>query len=550
MSGLEERKCGSNILNKELGSGGYGVVYSIKKKKNKSTGTVIKVLRHKVINSKDEEEEEPATSFESLIEIDVLFRLRTPSLVQGFNIYEPSDCVGIKSVAIEMESLKDFKDLIGTINVDPISKILFIYRMAVGIKCLHRNKILHLDVKPANVLYSGSSKSPFLKISDYGLSYQIDDINLGFSTPKLFGTRKYRPPEILGAVRLSSSKYKKIYDDPAYSSEKELGNLRFSYTNKFDVWSLGISAIYMIQSTPTHDTILDEWDELSHNDFYDKIKKMLSVPKKYKFLKSVVKPLGLTNKIEESFIDLLAGMLNLDPNRRFDIDEVLKHDLFRIVQMEKNTSDSKESDNSNKSTPLIPIYKYYPKEKTSFSEDELVCNIDPLTDEMINGVKYIIAAFKGPLKYLYVRDLFFSLDIYMRIIVACYTRKWSICRKMAILAMKMCFRYYNRSSDFDLEKYDEEVFSPLEVSILKLFKGTIRVPNLYDYTESASELKVYFEKLIKGNCDAFNYYFAIDYNSLKKRIRKKYDIEDKPRKTINCDIFFQLQISKIAKEER
>lgn len=549
MSGLEERKCGLNILDKELGSGGYGVVYSIKKKKNKSHSTVIKVLRHKVVNSKDEVEEEPVTSFESLIEIDVLFRLRTPSLVMGFNIYEPSDCTGIKSVAIEMESLKDFKDLIGSTNVDPISKILFIYRMAVGIKCLHKNKILHLDIKPANVLYSGNSKPPFLKISDYGLSYQVDDINLGFSTTKLFGTRKYRPPEILGAVRLSKNKYKKIYDDPAYSNEKESGNIKFSYTNKFDVWSLGISAIYMIQSTPTEDTILDEWDELSHNNFYDKIKKMFSVPRKYKFLKCVVKTLNLSSKIEESFIDLLEGILNLDPDRRLDIDQVLKHDLFRMVEIVKMPH-PEESGESDKLSSLVPIYKYYPKEKTSVSEDELVCDINPLTSEMINGVKYIIAAFKGPLKYLYVRDLFFSLDIYMRIIVACYTNKWSICRKLAILAMKMCFQYYNRSSNFDLEKYNEDVFSPYEVSILKLFKGIIRVPNLYDYTESASELKVYFEKLSKKDYDAFNYYFAIDYNMLRKIIRNKYDLEDKPHKTINCETFFSLKISKIAEIDR
>jgi serine/threonine protein kinase len=549
MSRSKERKCGSHILGKELGSGGYGIVYSVKKKNNKSTPTVIKLLCHKSSCTDNEESDEPVNKFESLIEIDVLFRLKSSSLVKGIELYEPSDCTNIKSAAIEMESLNDFRHLILSTKIDPMKKILFIYRMAVGIKCLHDNKILHLDIKPANVLYSSDAQTPFLKISDYGLSYQVDNIKLGFNTPKLFGTRKYRPPEISGAVKLSSSKYKKIYNDPNYSKQKDINNIKFNYNNKFDIWSLGISAIYILQSSPDKETILDKWDDLNHNDFYENIKKMFSMPRKKIFLESVIRPLGLSENIEKLLLDLLMKILILDPARRLDIDEVIEHDLFKIAKIVPDHPSKKLHDVPIKKA-AVAIYKLYEKEEFCEEEDQLICNIKPLTDTMKAGIKYIIAAFKGPLKNFYIRDLFFALDIYIRVIVACYSNSWAICRKIAILAIRIAFRYYNRSEDFELEKHNDESFALLEAPILKLFKGNIRISNVYDYTEYASELKVYFDKLIKEDYDAFNYYFVIDYTRFRKAIRRKYDLERQPSKVIYCEEFFNLEVSKKPIEER
>ncbi|HOY91251.1 MAG TPA: protein kinase family protein, partial [Bacteroidales bacterium] len=280
--------CKDISLDKELGSGGYGKVYSFKRKNKKVPDRVIKILHNKKTDKDGEERFKPVKKFDSLVEIDTLFRLKSTTITKGIEIYSPGECPEIKSVAIEMEALKDFKELINETEIDPIRKVLFIYRLAVAINCLHSKKILHLDVKPANMLYSLVDGIPYIKLSDFGLSHQIDDTELGFHTTTSFGTRKYKPPESLEVVRLSQDKYKKIGDDPFYDDFSS--RLAFNYTSKFDVWSFGISAIYILESGNGKDSWMDNWDAMTYNEFCDEISKKFSPQNKQTTIESFILP--------------------------------------------------------------------------------------------------------------------------------------------------------------------------------------------------------------------------------------------------------------------
>lgn len=72
------------------------------------------------------------------------------------------------------------------------------FALAVGqaLACLHENKIVHLDVKPANLIIT---QQGVLKLIDFGIAQRIADLNLD-EKRKVEGTPLYMAPEQSGVV--------------------------------------------------------------------------------------------------------------------------------------------------------------------------------------------------------------------------------------------------------------------------------------------------------------------------------------------------------------
>ena len=62
-----------------------------------------------------------------------------------------------------------------------------------GLYYLHNNKILHRDMKSANILIT---KKGVLKLADFGLSRSISTVRKNILTSRVI-TLWYRPPEVL-----------------------------------------------------------------------------------------------------------------------------------------------------------------------------------------------------------------------------------------------------------------------------------------------------------------------------------------------------------------
>lgn len=92
---------------------------------------------------------------------------------------------------------------------EKISKLFFI-QMCYAVKYLHDKNITHRDLKPDNVLLASTDEETLLKVSDFGLSKSDATMRT------LCGTPLYVAPEILSTGG------------------------RGLYTNKVDVWSLGV----------------------------------------------------------------------------------------------------------------------------------------------------------------------------------------------------------------------------------------------------------------------------------------------------------------------
>ncbi|CAD8112666.1 unnamed protein product [Paramecium sonneborni] len=128
-----------------------------------------------------------------------------------------------KSEAVlEMEYLKgetllDFVVENGPLN-EKIARYLF-NQILDGLAYMHRNNVIHRDLKLENILFTDNTKFQ-IKIIDFGLAY-LSGTGIPFDEPLNVGTVQYISPEIL------SGKLKKI---------------NFCQ----DIWALGILLFYLI----------------------------------------------------------------------------------------------------------------------------------------------------------------------------------------------------------------------------------------------------------------------------------------------------------------
>lgn len=145
-------------VSKVLGKGAFGVVYECISKKT-GEELAVKVIRKRHFSEKQ--------ISHCLQEADLLSTLHHPNIVKyhGAQVTE-------SFIFLEMELLKggSLKELIhqGSLPEKNCAKIMKYLFSAVAY--LHRQNVLHRDIKPDNIMFGNSKDSSSLKITDFGLS--------------------------------------------------------------------------------------------------------------------------------------------------------------------------------------------------------------------------------------------------------------------------------------------------------------------------------------------------------------------------------------------
>ncbi|KAJ3319977.1 kinase subunit of RNA polymerase II carboxy-terminal domain kinase I [Boothiomyces sp. JEL0866] len=204
-------------LGSQVGEGTYGQVF---KAKNKVTGKFV-ALKKLYLKEDDKGKEKNRDGFPitALREIEILRSLYHPNIVQLQAMISMS--TGVDNLDMYMVFEYMDHDLTGVLNnsvvvyrqehIKCLSKQLF-----QGLAYLHDNKIIHRDVKGANLLLNNEG---YLKIADFGLARRIQldrdsDVPLeGYQYTNRVVTLWYRSPELL------------------------LGSTNYTYA--VDVWSTG-----------------------------------------------------------------------------------------------------------------------------------------------------------------------------------------------------------------------------------------------------------------------------------------------------------------------
>lgn len=100
-------------------------------------------------------------------EARILFQLNHPNIVRVFNYYDYSES---DTSYIIMEYVSGL-DIVEYIDHNPIEFDLVFEKVIGGFEHLEREGILHRDIRPSNILVSGSGEP---KIIDFGFGKQID----------------------------------------------------------------------------------------------------------------------------------------------------------------------------------------------------------------------------------------------------------------------------------------------------------------------------------------------------------------------------------------
>ena len=160
----------------------------------------------------------------------------------------------------------------------------FTHDACVGLAYLAQQKVVHRDIKPENILLDAHGRA---KIADFGFARSTDTAS-GRIRSSALGTPAYIAPELL---------------------------LRQPYDEKVDVFSMGAT----IFGLSTGHGLFN--DDPSHEDPRLYVRKMAA---------DIKRNLDLID--DPDLKSLLTGMLNMDPERRSDIRQVISHPWFLFEQ--------------------------------------------------------------------------------------------------------------------------------------------------------------------------------------------------------------------------
>ncbi|XP_062717324.1 serine/threonine-protein kinase 10 isoform X3 [Aedes albopictus] len=251
----------------ELGDGAFGKVYKAQNKETRQLAAA------KMCTLEDEE-----NLSDHMVEIDILSEIKHQNIVELYEAFSIDDklwmlieyCDGgaLDSIMVELEK--------------PLTEPQVAYvckHMCSGLNHLHKNKVIHRDLKAGNVLLTMDGG---VKLADFGVSAKNKHTLQKHDT--FIGTPYWMAPELVLCETFR--------DNP--------------YDFKVDIWSLGITLIEFAQMEPPN-------SEMSPMRVLLKIQK--SDPPK----------LDQPSKWSKSFNEFLAKALVKDPQQRPSTDVLMGH---------------------------------------------------------------------------------------------------------------------------------------------------------------------------------------------------------------------------------
>ncbi|WP_148371808.1 protein kinase domain-containing protein [Bacteroides bouchesdurhonensis] len=192
---------GKYKIEKVLGQGGFGITYFgvqvglnrrvaikeffIKEYCNRDTNT-----SHISIGSEGGRELVERFRRKFLKEAEMIAHLKNSHIISIYDIFEENNTAYYVMEYIDGGSLKDRVENKGVLS--EAEALFYIRQIADALNYIHQNKILHLDVKPANVLLEDGQIAILI---DFGISKHYDKLDGQTSTTPVGISKGYAPLE-------------------------------------------------------------------------------------------------------------------------------------------------------------------------------------------------------------------------------------------------------------------------------------------------------------------------------------------------------------------
>ena len=261
----------------QLGKGACGTVYLGLKKATlekvavktipRSQGSTLNINAHNVMN-----------------EIELLRAVDHPCIIRLEEVIDSPENVFIVLELAQGGEL--FDKIVNKMNgkFDEREAKLHFYQILSAVKYMHDKNIAHRDLKPENILLcSRDDENPIIKVTDLGLSKFVD---MHTHLKTFCGTPQYLAPEIL--------------------TTKSSNSPTACYDLKVDMWSVGVILYILLSGHPPFSNDKTELVAQIVNGEYD----FESRPWK---------------SISKEAIDLVSGLMCIDPKRRLSAGQALEH---------------------------------------------------------------------------------------------------------------------------------------------------------------------------------------------------------------------------------
>lgn len=253
-----------------LGQGAYGVVYQTK---HKDHGDVIM----KMIDITD--------GYKHPLELDIMIRFNHPNLIRCLE-YHPIKEYNRSYISVVMErgtsDLHEYRLKTGNLSYSTLHNIMF--QCLSGVKALHDEDIIHLDIKSNNIVIFKDTMR--VKLIDYGMAKKL----------------------YMGCPSSKHEKIIKAHNPP----ENAGGSLK--YDKCTDIWCLGMTFLFLISGR-----------FVGRNEI---------LASKETTLNNILKQ--YTEQERTLILPLLNGMLTYNNTKRLTVDDLLRLPIFNDMPRVRN----------------------------------------------------------------------------------------------------------------------------------------------------------------------------------------------------------------------
>eukprot|EP00092_Neocalanus_flemingeri_P025694 GFUD01027856.1.p1 GENE.GFUD01027856.1~~GFUD01027856.1.p1 ORF type:complete len:392 (+),score=90.66 GFUD01027856.1:31-1176(+) len=166
---------------KELGRGKFGLVFQVQDKVTKQ------IFAAKHIKTRTKTQKEKAME-----EVFIMKKLSDPHIISFVAAYEtPSELIFIMEYLDGGELFDKVAD--EDFILTEVNCCLFLKQICMGVEYLHSNNIVHLDLKPENIVCT-DKKGTNVKIIDFGAAKELDPL---IELRAMCGTPEFLSPEVV-----------------------------------------------------------------------------------------------------------------------------------------------------------------------------------------------------------------------------------------------------------------------------------------------------------------------------------------------------------------